>query len=137
MRRTFGIGSTYAGVVCVQSKVAAKSGTAKYQWQIMQSLGLKDDEIAQFRDANFWLEYFPPLAIVSITPVHTLACPGSSLPTAAGFQSLWIQVDILEGCDAAVDALQQHVICISSAIILAEPQHLPYSDQGRASPALP
>jgi hypothetical protein len=75
MRRTCGIGSTDAGFLCVQSKAAAKSGTAKYQWQIMQSLGLKDDEIAQFRDANFWLEYFPPLAIVSITPVHPASLP--------------------------------------------------------------
>ena len=40
----------------------AKAGTAKFQWQIMQSLGLKDDEIARFADADHWLEYFPPLA---------------------------------------------------------------------------
>lgn len=46
-----------------KSKFIAKSGVANYQWQIMQSLGLTDDEIKQFADASHWLEYFPPLAI--------------------------------------------------------------------------
>ncbi len=43
-----------------KSKAAAKAGTAKYQWQIMQSLGLKDEEICQFANADYWLDYFPP-----------------------------------------------------------------------------
>ena len=46
-----------------KSKAKAKEGTAKYQWQIMQSLGLSDAEIPKFADASFWLEYFPPLAV--------------------------------------------------------------------------
>lgn len=46
-----------------KSKAVAKTGTAKYQWQIMQSLGLKDDEIKHFANENHWLEYFPPLAV--------------------------------------------------------------------------
>jgi len=46
-----------------RSKAAAKKGAAKYQWQIMQSLGLGDDEIAAFRDPYHWLVYFPPMAI--------------------------------------------------------------------------
>lgn len=46
-----------------KSKATAKAGTAKYQWQIMQSLGLKDEEIKPFADTNHWLDYFPPLAI--------------------------------------------------------------------------
>ncbi|CAL1280646.1 unnamed protein product [Larinioides sclopetarius] len=41
----------------------AKKGDATYQWQIMQSLGLSDDEIQKFADAEYWLEYFPPLCI--------------------------------------------------------------------------
>ena len=41
-------------------KAAAKAGTAKYQWQIMHSLGLKDEEIKKFADADYWLDYFPP-----------------------------------------------------------------------------
>ncbi|GLJ54348.1 hypothetical protein SUGI_1166650 [Cryptomeria japonica] len=45
-----------------RSKAAAKKGSAKYQWQIMQSLGLEDREIAQFRDPYHWLTYFPPMA---------------------------------------------------------------------------
>ena len=32
----------------------------KYQWQIMKSLGLEDEEIKQFADVNHWLNYFPP-----------------------------------------------------------------------------
>ena len=42
-----------------RSKLQAKTIQAKYQWQIMQSLGLSDEEIAKFADALYWLEYFP------------------------------------------------------------------------------
>lgn len=45
-----------------KSKAVAKTGSAKYQWQIMQSLGLVDEEIKLFADPAHWLEYFPPLA---------------------------------------------------------------------------
>ncbi|CAL1544522.1 unnamed protein product [Lymnaea stagnalis] len=43
-----------------KSKVAAKTGGLKYQWQIMSAMGLADDEIKQFADPMFWLKYFPP-----------------------------------------------------------------------------
>lgn len=46
-----------------KSKAVAKTGAGKYQWQIMQSLGLEDSEIRKFADTDYWLEYFPPLAI--------------------------------------------------------------------------
>uniref|UniRef100_A0AAY4AR72 leucine--tRNA ligase n=1 Tax=Denticeps clupeoides TaxID=299321 RepID=A0AAY4AR72_9TELE len=46
-----------------KSKAAAKSGTSKFQWDIMKSLGLRDEEIVKFADAEHWLEYFPPLAV--------------------------------------------------------------------------
>ncbi|KAB0363631.1 hypothetical protein FD754_007787 [Muntiacus muntjak] len=46
-----------------KSKAAAKAGSSKYQWDIMKSLGLSDDEIVKFSEAEHWLEYFPPLAI--------------------------------------------------------------------------
>ncbi|XP_037957838.1 leucine--tRNA ligase, cytoplasmic [Teleopsis dalmanni] len=46
-----------------KSKAVAKTGGAKYQWQIMQSLGLKDDEIQNFAESEHWLSYFPPLAV--------------------------------------------------------------------------
>ncbi|KAJ3589814.1 hypothetical protein NHX12_010655 [Muraenolepis orangiensis] len=46
-----------------KSKAVAKSGTAKFQWDIMKSLGLTDCEIVKFAKAEHWLEYFPPLAI--------------------------------------------------------------------------
>lgn len=29
----------------------------------MQSLGLDDKNIVKFADANYWLDYFPPLAV--------------------------------------------------------------------------
>ena len=44
-----------------KSKAAAKAGTAKYQWQIMQSIGITDEEIPSFANADYWLDYFPPL----------------------------------------------------------------------------
>ncbi|XP_059482469.1 leucine--tRNA ligase, cytoplasmic isoform X2 [Neocloeon triangulifer] len=52
-----------------KSKVLAKAGTAKFQWQIMQSLGLQDDEIKKFADPLHWLEYFPPLAVSDLKSI--------------------------------------------------------------------
>lgn len=49
----------------------AKAGSAKYQWQIMQSLGLADEEIKAFADPAHWLEYFPPLAIQDLKALGT------------------------------------------------------------------
>uniref|UniRef100_A0A0V0G4H9 leucine--tRNA ligase n=1 Tax=Triatoma dimidiata TaxID=72491 RepID=A0A0V0G4H9_TRIDM len=46
-----------------KSKAASKSVGAKYQWQIMRSLGLSDEEIKKFCDTDYWLDYFPPLAV--------------------------------------------------------------------------
>lgn len=46
-----------------KSKAVAKGGGGKYQWQIMQSLGLKDDDIKKFADESYWLDHFPPLAV--------------------------------------------------------------------------
>ncbi|XP_045894902.1 leucine--tRNA ligase, cytoplasmic isoform X1 [Micropterus dolomieu] len=46
-----------------KSKAVAKSGSATFQWDIMRSLGLNDQEIAKFASAEHWLEYFPPLAV--------------------------------------------------------------------------
>ncbi|KAK3919230.1 Leucine--tRNA ligase, cytoplasmic [Frankliniella fusca] len=52
-----------------KSKAVAKTGSAKYQWQIMQSLGLDDEEIRKFADASHWLSYFPPLAIQDLRSI--------------------------------------------------------------------
>lgn len=46
-----------------QSKAAAKTGSSKYQWGIMKSLGLSDEEVVSFSEAEHWLDYFPPLAV--------------------------------------------------------------------------
>ncbi|KAL2936167.1 Leucine--tRNA ligase cytoplasmic [Bienertia sinuspersici] len=46
-----------------KSKVAAKTGTQLYQWEIMRSFGLSDEEISKFQDPYRWLTYFPPLAV--------------------------------------------------------------------------
>ncbi|KAM5300740.1 leucine--tRNA ligase, cytoplasmic [Glossophaga mutica] len=46
-----------------KSKAAAKAGSSKYQWSIMKSLGIADEEIVKFSEAEHWLDYFPPLAI--------------------------------------------------------------------------
>lgn len=46
-----------------KSKAVAKSGGDKYQWEIMRSYGLSDEEICKFEVPNYWLTYFPPLAV--------------------------------------------------------------------------
>jgi leucyl-tRNA synthetase len=45
-----------------KGKIQAKSTGLKYQWKIMQSLGIPEDEIANFANPEYWLGYFPPLA---------------------------------------------------------------------------
>ena len=50
----------------MQTKAVAKTGGAKYQWQIMQSMGLEDEEIKLFADPIHWLNYFPPHCIADL-----------------------------------------------------------------------
>ncbi|XP_065207931.1 leucine--tRNA ligase, cytoplasmic isoform X2 [Planococcus citri] len=52
-----------------KSKAVAKTGTAKYQWQIMQSLGMVDEDIKSFADASYWLDHFPPLAMEDLKSI--------------------------------------------------------------------
>ncbi|XP_006610431.1 leucine--tRNA ligase, cytoplasmic isoform X2 [Apis dorsata] len=52
-----------------KSKAIAKTANAKYQWQIMQMLGLKNEDIKKFADASYWLDYFPPLGVKDIKSV--------------------------------------------------------------------
>lgn len=42
-------------------KAALKTTKAKYQFQVMMSLGIAREEIHKFADANYWLQYFPKL----------------------------------------------------------------------------
>lgn len=44
-----------------KSKAANKNVKAKYQFQTMLAMGIPKDEIHKFADANYWLEYFPPI----------------------------------------------------------------------------
>lgn len=53
-----------------KGKVASKSTGQKYQFQIMKSSGVPDDEIPKFADAKYWVYYFPKLAIVGIINYH-------------------------------------------------------------------
>ncbi|XP_034033947.1 leucine--tRNA ligase, cytoplasmic isoform X2 [Thalassophryne amazonica] len=46
-----------------KSKAVAKSGVSNFQWDIMRSLGLCDQEIVEFASSEHWLEFFPPLAV--------------------------------------------------------------------------
>ena len=54
-----------------KGKVAAKASKQVYQWRIMQSMGVPDEEIHKFADARYWLTYFPPIAIVRCRPHPT------------------------------------------------------------------
>ena len=53
-----------AKVVKKAAKVTAKSTGLKYQFQIMESMGVPRNEIHKFADAKHWLYYFPPFAQV-------------------------------------------------------------------------
>ncbi|KAM0285779.1 hypothetical protein ACHAQH_001241 [Verticillium albo-atrum] len=44
-----------------KSKATAKTAKAKYQFQIMQSMGIPTEQIHLFADAQYWLTFFPHL----------------------------------------------------------------------------
>ncbi|ELR12090.1 leucine-tRNA ligase [Acanthamoeba castellanii str. Neff] len=47
-----------------KSKAKAKgSGRDKYQWEIMEEMGVPESDIPKFADAQHWLYYFPPFAM--------------------------------------------------------------------------
>lgn len=50
-----------------KSKVAEKTGRAKFQFEIMEQLGIPKDEIKDFADPKHWLKYFPPLVKSHVT----------------------------------------------------------------------
>ncbi|KAL1835552.1 hypothetical protein VTJ49DRAFT_6491 [Mycothermus thermophilus] len=43
-----------------KGKAAAKTVKAKYQWQILHSVGIPLQEIHLFADPQYWLQFFPP-----------------------------------------------------------------------------
>lgn len=45
-----------------KNKTVSKTGTAKRQWQILQSSGVPEHLIPNFVDPQYWLGYFPTLA---------------------------------------------------------------------------
>lgn len=48
-----------------KGKLQAKSTGHTYQFQIMESIGVPLPEVKKFADPHYWLEYFPPIAVVS------------------------------------------------------------------------
>lgn len=59
--------STQPSTQAKHSKVAAKTGTVKLQWEIMRQLGIPDDEIPKFAEPTYWMEYFPPQAMADLS----------------------------------------------------------------------
>ena len=49
-----------------KGKLQAKSTGHTYQFQIMESIGVPRSEVKKFADPHYWLEYFPPIAVVSL-----------------------------------------------------------------------
>jgi leucyl-tRNA synthetase len=57
-----------------KSKAASKVVAAKYQWQIMRSLGIPEEEIKEFANDSHWLEYFPPKAVADLKRLGVHVC---------------------------------------------------------------
>jgi len=55
-----------------KGKLQAKSTGHTYQFQIMESIGVPRSEVKRFADPHHWLEYFPPIAIVSRVKLNLL-----------------------------------------------------------------
>ncbi|KAF8927224.1 leucyl-tRNA synthetase [Dissophora ornata] len=49
-------------IVAKKGKVVAKSTGLRYQFQIMEQIGVPREEIHKFADSLHWLSYFPPIA---------------------------------------------------------------------------
>jgi len=49
-----------------KTKAAQKSGGSKSQWEILRMLGISDEDIPEFQNAEHWLGYFPPPAKVDL-----------------------------------------------------------------------
>ena len=43
-----------------KTKLVMKFGDTKYQWGIMEGMGIPASEIPKFADTDYWLTYFPP-----------------------------------------------------------------------------
>ena len=63
----------------VKSKVAAKGGGTVYQWKIMKSLGLADEEIKEFADPLRWLAYFPPATQRDLRSLGVRVCVADTM----------------------------------------------------------
>ncbi|KAM0341481.1 hypothetical protein ACHAPQ_000572 [Fusarium lateritium] len=50
-----------------KGKAAAKQVKMRYQFQIMQAIGIPTDEIHKFADPQYWLQHFPPLCREDLT----------------------------------------------------------------------
>ncbi|GFN80925.1 leucine--tRNA ligase [Plakobranchus ocellatus] len=53
------LGHTFTLSKC-EGETQASSNGGMRQWDIMKSMGLKDEEIKLFADPMYWLKYFPP-----------------------------------------------------------------------------
>ena len=43
-----------------KTKLLMKFGDTKYQWGIMENMGIPSSEIPKFADTDYWLQFFPP-----------------------------------------------------------------------------
>ncbi|KAF9357153.1 cytosolic leucyl tRNA synthetase [Mortierella sp. NVP85] len=53
-------------IVAKKGKVAAKNTGLKYQFQIMEQIGVPREDIYKFADPLHWLTYFPPIATADV-----------------------------------------------------------------------
>ncbi|KAF9175744.1 cytosolic leucyl tRNA synthetase [Mortierella sp. AD011] len=56
-------------IVAKKGKVAAKNTGLRYQFQIMEQIGVPRDQIHKFADPLHWLSYFPPIATSDVKKI--------------------------------------------------------------------
>ena len=54
------------------SKLIMKEGNEKYQWNILKNMGVSNDDIYNFTNPEYWLEYFPKQAIKDLKKFGTM-----------------------------------------------------------------
>lgn len=77
----------------LQSKALAKTVAAKYQWQIMQSLNLTDEEIKKFVDTDYWMDYFPQWCVEDLKRLGVHVCNSMNFRMKLESIFLCLQID--------------------------------------------
>lgn len=75
----------------------------------MKSLGLKDEEIVKFSDAEHWLDYFPPLAVKDLKKMGVKVDMEQMLTFVMSVYMCVCMYSMYVGCDIIIISIHTHI----------------------------